>query len=215
MKMKTTINKILDYIFPVGCVCCKRKGKIVCCECEKELSLEKSKTGKSKMQRRTDADAVFCAYRYGNKKLTKAIFALKQKNNRAITEYFASQIFEELKGAVQCDIVTNAPRSGNNKTEYGYDHAEAVARKLAALMNVKYKKCLVKKKTDSDQKKLNLEERKKNSEGKYTVTAKEIPHSVLIVDDVCTSGETLKECINMLRQSGAETVFAAVIANRM
>lgn len=216
MKINTVVNNILDYIFPVGCACCGRKGEgIICRGCEKDLSSEERSAGKIEMKQRTGADGVFFAYKYGSKKLTQAIFALKQKNSRALAEYFAKKLFEQIKDTAQFDIVTNAPRSGANKTLYGYDHAETVARKLAALMNAEYKRCLVKKNTDADQKTLNYEERKKNSEGKYKVTAKEIPRAVLIVDDVCTSGETLKECINMLRQSGAETVFAAVIANKM
>ena len=215
MNIKTVINKIFDYLFPGKCACCGGIcGEAVCPACEKEL-LAEEKGADIGIKRKTGADAAVSAYRYGNKKLTKAIFALKKKNSRALAGYFAAKLYAAVKRAgLRFDMITNAPRSGENTTLYGYDHVELVSKKLAALTNVKYMKCLAKKKGSAEQKTLDFEGRRKNSEGKYKVTVKGIPRAILIVDDVCTSGETLKECITMLRRSGAETVFAVVIANR-
>jgi len=218
-KIKSTLNKILAAIFPERCVCCGASGgKAICQSCENAFVgthiVRPSASQQNGMKAKTGADSVFFAYKYGNKTLTKAIFALKERNNAALADYFADKIYASVK-QIKVDIITNAPRSGENKNRHGYDHAALLAKRLAPLMGVKYENLLAEKTSRAEQKTLNLEERRINTEGGYKVTAKYIPKAVLIVDDVCTSGETLKECIAMLRGAGAETLFAAVIANRM
>jgi ComF family protein len=63
------------------------------------------------------------------------------------------------------------------------------------------------------QKLLGVGEREANLRGAFRVRRAVAGHRILIVDDVVTSGATLREAARALREAGAEVVAAAVVAS--
>lgn len=64
----------------------------------------------------------------------------------------------------------------------------------------------------SDQKGLNYEEREKNINGVFKYEGNLTGKTVVLIDDIVTTGATLRECIRILRNAGAEEILVVVMA---
>ncbi|MBX3193936.1 MAG: ComF family protein [Microbacteriaceae bacterium] len=63
------------------------------------------------------------------------------------------------------------------------------------------------------QKRLGVQERDRNLRGAFRVSREVAGHRILLVDDVVTSGATLREAARALHDAGAEVIGAAVVAS--
>ncbi|WP_462331690.1 ComF family protein, partial [Schwartzia sp. (in: firmicutes)] len=59
------------------------------------------------------------------------------------------------------------------------------------------------------------EERRKNLSGAFSAAARAdvCGKSVLLLDDICTTGATLMECAKVLRSAGAKRVYGLVLSS--
>jgi len=109
-------------------------------------------------------------------------------------------------------IVPVPPRPEKLKRKE-WDQIEAIAK---ALERRGYPVCRpLERKVDMQQKRLNREMRKENAEKAYTAIpamAGKVGLSVLLIDDVYTTGATIEACAKALRESGVSSVAALVIA---
>ncbi|MGI6721756.1 MAG: ComF family protein [Anaerovoracaceae bacterium] len=64
----------------------------------------------------------------------------------------------------------------------------------------------------SDQKSLSKEERNKNVRGAFSFAGDLTGRTVVLIDDISSTGSTLRECIRVLRNSGAQEVVVIVLA---
>ena len=117
----------------------------------------------------------------------------------------------------ECDaVVTYCPRSRRSRRIYGFDQAQLLARQISAQSDMTYAKLLSRKRRlfEKKQKKLSFSQRAENVKGiialsnKYDVYGK----TVLLVDDVVTSGATMAACTAVLLGAGAERVVCVCIA---
>ena len=110
---------------------------------------------------------------------------------------------------VSFDVITCVPLSKRRKNDRGYNQAELLARSVSKNLGIPYSELLRKVVNNKVQHKENARERKINVYGVYDlidgvdVNGK----TVLLVDDVKTTGSTLNECAKMLKMHGAEKVF--------
>lgn len=65
----------------------------------------------------------------------------------------------------------------------------------------------------ASQKQLDLDQRDRNLRGAFRVRSPVAGHRILLIDDVVTTGATLREAARVLREAGAEVVGAAVVAS--
>lgn len=99
----------------------------------------------------------------------------------------------------------------------GFNQAEILANSLADSLQRHTQNNLIKRVTTSKPQAdiKEREERLKNATGNIfkIIDSTQIQHkTVIIVDDVCTTGATLNECARVLKESGAKKVIAFVIA---
>ena len=111
------------------------------------------------------------------------------------------------------DAIVPVPMHRAKLRQRGYNQAELLGRALGRRLNVRCDSSLLRKRIDrSPQSTLPRKDRAANVRGVFTTSTEVRGRSILLVDDVCTTGETLRSCANALIFAGAARVCAAVVA---
>jgi len=171
-------------------------------------------------------DGIIFPYFYSSDKLTQAIYAVKKANLYYINEFFAKSMYNSLKicdkiKISDIDVMTNTPRMRDSIKLYGYNQTEVLAKLISKYAGINYTPVLEASKLyDREQKSLDKTQRVLNVKNKFTLvkkikTDKELikGKNVLIIDDVVTTGSTLSECARVMKNIGAENVYALCAAS--
>ena len=116
-----------------------------------------------------------------------------------------------------CDIIAPVPLHPARQRERGYNQSELITRSLCRILLIRHSpNLLYRVRQTRTQTLFDAEGRKKNIKGSFMLvktSADEIAgKKVLLVDDVITTGSTIKECAITLKTNGASEVYAASAA---
>ena len=124
---------------------------------------------------------------------------------------------KELEGLPLCGaFVVPVPLSAERLEERGYNQVELIFADWCAQNEFEWLACgLIRKRPTLPQWGLDRAERRENMKGAFEATRPEIfrNQSVILVDDIVTTGRTLEECAAVLRRAGAVSVHALALAN--
>ncbi|MFW6366426.1 MAG: ComF family protein, partial [Spirochaetota bacterium] len=110
------------------------------------------------------------------------------------------------------DTVTFVPMTAAKRRKRGFNQAEHLARAIAVRNSIPCRSLLVRSYSGVDQKRLNRSQRRDNVRDLFHVNTREtVGGTVLVVDDVMTTGATLNECAYVLKKNGAKHVFSLTI----
>lgn len=158
---------------------------------------------------------------YGRYKgpLKDAILLYKYRHFQVLGGEFARLIFRRLgkKENIwwKADVIIPVPLHPKRKKKRGFNQAQVIAAGLARFKGMKLEEgVLVKVKNVLPQTFLETEEREKNVSGAFSVVNKEKikGKTVILVDDVYTTGATVRECSMVLKKAGAREVRALTLA---
>lgn len=112
------------------------------------------------------------------------------------------------------DMVTYVPMHKKKERRKGYNHSELIAKRVAKELGIPISSCLVKTRDTPEQHTMPMSGRKANVFGIYEVkqNAKIIGKTILLIDDIITTGSTVEEISDILKLSGANRIYAAAIA---
>ncbi|MBQ8502711.1 MAG: ComF family protein [Clostridia bacterium] len=115
---------------------------------------------------------------------------------------------------VDFDCVTFVPISKNGLRERGYNQSEILAERVAKRLFLPCKSLLTKQNETFKQHELDAKHRLTNLRNAFALTenADVKGKTVLLCDDVKTTGATLKECEGVLLRGGAKDVYCICIA---
>lgn len=206
-------ERILNLLFPPKCPFCGKVGETagICAACEKNLPW----TAERETLR---PGSLRCAAPLWYEDLTrKGILRLKFGHCASAAQPMGELIARCAAGAFggEFDTVTWVPVSRKRFKQRGYDQAELLARAACRLWDTQPVRLLHKPLDNPAQSGLgDAAARRANVLGVYElVPGEEIAgRHILLIDDVCTTGATLTECVRMLRDAGAETVVCAAVA---
>ena len=147
----------------------------------------------------------------------EAVHRFKFAGRRFYADTFAPMMAEAVRRQLSdgYDCVSWVPVSRRRYRQRGYDQAQELAVRLAALLGLPCVKTLEKIRHNPAQSATEGDAaRRANVTGCYRVCdgAAAEGKRILLTDDVLTSGSTVAECARMLRMAGAENVGAAVLA---
>ena len=104
-----------------------------------------------------------------------------------------------------------------NKENRGYNQTEVIADQLEKTLKIKHlKKCLIKIKPNQKQSTLTERQRTENVKNVYKLENKNEIYNkrILLLDDIYTTGSTVKACVKELKKGKPQTIDVLVIAKR-
>lgn len=119
-------------------------------------------------------------------------------------------LYTRILGAPTIDWVCAVPLSWSRLLVRGYNQAELIARHFARAAGLPYVRALRRSRSTRPQARLSREQRLRNVRGAFAlrVPADAVAGAVVaVIDDVCTTGQTLDQCARILKDAGAERVY--------
>jgi len=234
-KIKAKLEKIkevvLDTLFPKTCFGCNKDGKYVCDECSiflGEASLICPVCGNSSF---TGQKHSHCSARYGLDGLV-GVWEYEGITKTALREIKYKHIFEAMPEFVESafkvilkdmlrfqpflsfllleDIhISYVPMYRKKEKRRGFNQAKLMAKTINEATEKETISLLMKIKDTSPQANLNKEERLKNAKDSFDMfpDSSFIPHNLVLVDDVWTTGATMKECCKVLKKAGVQNIW--------
>lgn len=230
--------EIFDFFYPKHCVGCKKTGGYFCTSCQALAKLhfpqvcpvcERNSVGgvtHKGCKKAWVPDGLTALWVYEGIP-RKLILKLKYKFVSDIAECCATIAADLLKDLHQS--TPDAPKWGSDKFTIvpiplhwtrenwrGFNHAEELSKLLAKEMGWQFANLLVRKKLTSPQVGLKEKQRKSNLNGAFVLNPHyskfTIPYSVLLFDDVWTTGATMKEACRVLKKAGFKSVWCLTLA---
>jgi ComF family protein len=114
----------------------------------------------------------------------------------------------------KADMLVPVPLHRVRRRERGYNQSEIIARRAAAATGIPVSaECLRRIVDNPSQTGLSLEERHENVKGIFKVTAPEevVGKTLILIDDVMTTGVTMNECARVFREAGAADIVTLAV----
>lgn len=232
------LDFIASLLYPKKCVKCRKGGAYICDNCFSEIkfldfqicavcqkgSIDGLTHPKCRSKFGIDGIISSIAYKGIVKKLLYQfkyppyLSDLKTILGKVMYEGLIQQeAFSSFVASKNVYIISVPLHNRRLKTR-GYNQAELLAKELSEKLKLKFVSDVLKRQENTKpQFKLKKEERRKNIIGAFSVNPKfknKIKgKSFLLVDDIATSGSTLRECAKILKKGGAEKVLGITLAH--
>ena len=223
----TTITSLFDLLAPHSCRGCGHTGNSLCNRCKKYIldthanycpnCKVKNPTGNCKNCQ--NLPPIFIVDQRDSI-IGELIYDFKFNSNRSLAYPLAEildSILPEIKGKV---AIVPLPTNTKHIRTRGLDHTLLIAKKLARIRGKNYsiEKILIRK-SNTVQVGSNEEERNKKASKAYE-TAKNVHinqnTTYLLLDDIWTTGASMKSALKKLRETGAQKIIIAILAvNRL
>ena len=150
--------------------------------------------------------------------IQNALRTMKYRRNIGLGDMLAIQMtdfFYSLKWHVQA--VLPVPLGKNRLKERGYNQVALVARPLAYEVGMEYiPQALKKTRETRSQVGLTITQRHENVHNAYWADSQVVKgRSILLMDDVATTGSTISACTESLLSAGAQEVYVLTIARAL
>lgn len=149
--------------------------------------------------------------------VSTSIYQFKYHNQRVYGGWYARELLRQYKDILtkwNPDLIIPIPLHSRRKRKRGYNQAQILAKELGKLMGVPVKPGYVRRiKYTEPQKQLGHKSRRSNLAGAFTIGREfRAVHTVLIVDDIYTTGSTIDAAAEILKKSGVQKVYFLTIS---
>lgn len=218
----------LDWMYPPNCVGCGEQGYRLCFKCQQEIKpisgplcqrcggpiTEKQSLCTECQNDEPPYEASRSLARYEGVVRT-CVHSLKYDRNQALGEFFAEELAELIRReGWELDLVVPVPLSPIRMQERGYNQAALLARPISFTLGIPFTPFGLKRiRNTQSQVELSAKERKSNVRGAFEAIPEIVQGKrILLVDDVTTTGSTLRECSIALIKGGCLKVYCLTLA---
>ncbi len=219
-------ERFLSLIYKENCcVCgCSKDNNILCKNCSKSVEILSGFP-----HRIIDGVEIYSACIYKDTVRT-LIHKLKFNHKliaarvlaKILSDYYKKILDYEQKRSGNIEKYKNAvfipvPTSKNNIKERGYNNVYEIVKEFAFIQNIKFShNFLIKIKNTKPQYKMGKNKRRDNVKGVFKINVKKIKDfkdkTIVIVDDIITTGSTLSEIIKVLKENGIKNIICITIS---
>ena len=218
-------NPVRDFIFVTSCFHCGRRlerdEKRICRQCWDSLIEvdEHDHTYSVLKERFADGgvidDSISLYYFEKGNLLQSLAHALKYQEIVQIGFELGEKLGRRLvQKKIQCDTIVPVPLNKQKQRERGYNQSEFIAKGIASIMpGAKVSNVVHRVKNTVTQTHLNAQERQDNVSGAFVLSdsANIARRTVLIVDDIITTGSTIQEVAKTLKMGEAKKIIAVSV----
>lgn len=212
------IEWLLDLLFPPKCPFCHRvidrREELFCEDCQRELPWALGRQGEQK----PEFTAGCLSPLFYQERTREAVHRYKFQNCPSYSKAFGTlmaQEVEDLWPQRSFDCVTWVPLSEKRLRKRGYDQARLLAEEVGRQLDLPVERTLEKTRhTPAQSGQEGESQRRANVLDAYSMAegVQVEGKTLLLVDDVVTTGSTLSECARILRTFGAMEVWCLTLA---
>jgi competence protein ComFC len=189
-------------LFSYRCAGCGQLARKSCDQCASKIAL---------LSRPYCSDAIVALSYVGL--VRDLMLAFKYRNHRTLATLFADLLVATVRTSseIKCiDVVTWVPTTRERRTARGHDQAETLARIVGRSLGVPVRKLLARETVGHQ-----TGQSRENRLVGVSLRARSMntPSTVLVVDDVVTTGATMRIAQRVLYQAGAARVICAAVAS--
>ena len=210
----TIFQKILQTAFPNSCIGCGEKNKLLCPVCLKKTA-ESKKAGV--LQPPFTDEMIICG-NYDNQVLRKAVRLLKYHGIYLMAEPLSELLDREIRPKLRLfenTFLIPIPLHESKRISRGYNQSELLAKSFSEKIELHLlADVLTKSKPTPSQISLTKKERTENIKNSFSVINPEkiSGKTIILIDDIMTTGATISEAAKTLKNSGAKKVIGLVVA---
>lgn len=142
------------------------------------------------------------------------VLALKLRGLRAAAAPLVEAMVGSARGgAMDADVITWVPARRKDRAVRGFDHGEVLARAVAARLGLPAAALLARRGHQVDQVGLDRTQRLLNLTSAFAAV-RSVGGSILLIDDLVTTGATARACAEALTGAGAGRVDLLVACRR-
>ncbi len=231
---KINKNKVLDIVFPRRCAVCDEpvdeQGKGVCRACAGKISYIHApfcmKCGKQ-LQEEKEEYCADCRKKkhtyiqgtalYDYCSMADSIFRFKYAGRQEYALFYGQELFERKMAwirVIKPDGLVPVPVHRARKRMRGYNQAELIAKAFSTLSGIPvYDNLVMRTRKTGVQKNLSRKQRQNNLKKAFKIMQNDVKLStIVIIDDIYTTGSTIDAVSAVLYEAGAEKVYFMALA---
>jgi len=230
LKTGTILQSLVDLLYPRRCPVCGRivvpKGRFICPDCVGELSWVSQPVCKRCGKELPVDTAEYCldctrhprSFEGGrallnyNRTASRSMAQIKYNNRREYLDFYAEAMARRLGPAIRrmnAQALVPVPVHPSRMKVRGFNQAEELARRLSKKLGIPVNTGLLRRNRNTiPQKDLNPAQRLKNLQEAFVAVRPPAGlESVILVDDIYTTGSTVEACARALKGAGIERVY--------
>ncbi len=209
---------LLDLLFPHFCYSCDEladRQQAVCNSCLDNLEDSQLGNWSDRVSTKGPLAAVWSAFWY-EEALQDLIRRLKYSGRSKIAPSLAQAVYRALDFEIdwhEYGLLIPVPLHKRRRRKRGFNQASLIGTELSVLTGIPVEtELLTRIVNTASQVGLDIEERRNNVHGSFASRAMPGGSSILLVDDLLTTGATAAACATALIEAGAEKVSVITVA---
>ncbi len=219
-----------SFVYPPSCMTCwrdlKRGESFICIKCWNAFErVSPTEALVQAIERKflvdetvEKIDSVFLFEQ--DPRVRTAVHLLKYNGAEKIADRFGLFIAQKIVADPKlsmCDVIIPVPLHPARKRERGYNQSELIANSVSRKLQIRHEPGFLKRiRQTQSQTMFDAEGRKRNIAGAFSIDKRfrgwVEGKRILVIDDVITTGSTIKECAGVLKYYGASEVYGASAA---
>lgn len=208
----TLPQHLLRLLFPPRCVACGQRGELLCPSCLASVSYHHrpwpAQTGEIRPLTTVRSAADFSG------PMRKAVHQFKYGGVRALAPILGQMLVDNWRqDPYPADLIVPVPLHSSRLRQRGYNQSALLARELARGTGIAVAEhVLTRRVATPPQVGLNAHERLLNVRGAFACQGAVSGLRVVVIDDVMTTGATLRACAEELLRAGATEAWGLTLA---